>query len=215
MRIAICDDMDIFLEKLRKQIEVYFCNIGAVQINEFSSGEELLENFEIGKYDAAILDVEMKKINGLQTAREIHRLDKGVVIAFHTNYNSLYTAEYNIGSYEIINKSKTDSIYQGKLEKIFNECIERNTRFHFSTGDVPIKKIIYFKKIWRKILMYTVDGTYKITGDFDSLDIPKFIRIHKSYYINTMYITGFDTGKVIVNDETELPLDRKTKNMSF
>lgn len=210
MRVAICDDMDIFLKKLRKQINIYCCD-NELQIDEFSSGEELLDHFEIDKYDAIILDVEMKKINGLQTAHEIHRIDKGVVIAFHTSYNSLHTAEYDIGSYELMGKSQSDDVYQGQLQKIFEECKVRNTMFHFSAGDMPLKKIKYFKKRWRKIAMYTVDGIYEISGKFDPLDLPKFEKIHRRYYVNPMFIDRFNFNKVIINGGMELPFNRNTR----
>lgn len=98
MRVAICDDMDIFLKKLRKQINIYCCDNEFVQIDEFSSGEELLDHFEIDKYGRSNSGRRNEKINGLQTAHEIYRIDKGVVIAFHISYNSLHTAEYDIGS---------------------------------------------------------------------------------------------------------------------
>ena len=66
MRIAICDDMQLFLDELHEMILKY-CpeDLKPVMVDEFHSGEEFLESFSFGKYDAVILDIEMKQLNGI------------------------------------------------------------------------------------------------------------------------------------------------------
>ena len=44
MKLAICDDMETYLEMIKEKIEVCLPD-GPHEIDEFSSGEELLENF--------------------------------------------------------------------------------------------------------------------------------------------------------------------------
>lgn len=210
IRIAVCDDMDIFLDMIRNRINTYDPNI---QIDEYSSGEELLTHFKRDKYDAVILDIEMKKINGLQTAHEIHRLDKGVVIAFHTSYNYLNTSDYDIGPYEFMRKKQSDSEYQEQLDKIFTECAVRNTVFNSEAGDIPIKSIIYFKRTWRKLIMYTDTGSYILSTALESVKLPKFIRIHKRYYVNSMFIDTQRPDCVVMQDGTKLPFSQKYRKM--
>ncbi|MCM1008811.1 MAG: response regulator [Ruminococcus flavefaciens] len=95
--IEICPDMNPLIDKIRlippsqyKEREIIFQKVKIRsflpdephEIDEFSSGEELLESFEKGKYDVAILDMYMKKLNGVQTACDI---DNDIIVAFHTS----------------------------------------------------------------------------------------------------------------------------------
>lgn len=82
MKYAICDDMKRFRDALREKIERHCSKNGSIpEIEEYSSGEELLEVFAPDKYDAIFLDYEMNELNGLQTAQEIRRTDKNVQIS--------------------------------------------------------------------------------------------------------------------------------------
>ena len=49
MRIAICDDMQLFLDELHEMILKY-CpeDLKPVTVDEFHSGEEFLESFSFG-----------------------------------------------------------------------------------------------------------------------------------------------------------------------
>ena len=69
MKLAICDDMETYLEMIKEKIEVCLPD-GPHEIDEFSSGEELLENFKKCKYDVVILDMYMKRLNGVRLPKK-------------------------------------------------------------------------------------------------------------------------------------------------
>ena len=65
MKIAIVDDLksdrDILNEKLNQYAK---CNNIKYELTDFSSAEEFLEDFEVGKFQIVFLDIYMDKITG-------------------------------------------------------------------------------------------------------------------------------------------------------
>ena len=89
-KIAICDDEPA----VRKQMEAYFKELESVFcISYFESGEALLESDVL--YDVIFLDIDMKGISGIDTARKIRVRDKKAKIIYVTAYEDF--REYAFG----------------------------------------------------------------------------------------------------------------------
>lgn len=72
IHIAICDDEREMSEKIREMVSEFFRRKNMeIAIAQFSSGEELL-NYD-KTIDILFLDIQMKDINGIETARELRR----------------------------------------------------------------------------------------------------------------------------------------------
>lgn len=214
MRIAICDDMDIYLKELNEILTKFFQDKDeAIEIDEFSTGEDLVSVFAIGKYDIIILDIEMKELNGLQTAHEIRKLDKTVVIAFNTSYDRLSTSKYDIGSYTLMNKGQSLEKYNNQLKKMFDTYKLNNTTFHADCGDTPIKNIIYFKKSWGKVKMHTITGSHEISGTLDEIVLPGFAKTSKKHCVNMMFVDKIFDGILVLDSGENLPVKHDYYNM--
>lgn len=213
MRIAICDDMDMFLETLHNILVEFFKNkVGEIVVDEFSSGEDFLETYTAGKYDIIILDIEMKKLNGLETAHEIRKIDKTVVLAFHTSYDCIYASDYKVGQYTLIKKEQPIQQYHRQLEKMFAIHKMNNTVFHADFGDVQVKNIRYFKKCFRKIIMYTCTGKHEVSGNLNDIVLPRFIRTHKNYYVNFLFVDRVSDGNIVMTNGEEILISYKYYN---
>ena len=75
INIAICDDESYYRTEI-KDILSPLLNSYSINYNiyEFSSGEELLDNYP-QNLDILIMDIQMKLINGMDTARKIREFD--------------------------------------------------------------------------------------------------------------------------------------------
>lgn len=73
LKIAICDDEKIFAEKIKELLEVYLDSKHiAREINIYTSGIDFVALGEnVMEYDIAFLDIDMKDMNGIQTADKI------------------------------------------------------------------------------------------------------------------------------------------------
>ena len=82
-RIAICDDDVDFLNQFNKFIQDVIPQSEEVTIDQFQSGEELLEKFA-ANYDIIILDREMEGLSGSETAIKLREQDDTFILAFCT-----------------------------------------------------------------------------------------------------------------------------------
>lgn len=73
LRIAITDDLNSEREKLSSAIIAPFSKVGlnVGNIDEYTSGEELLRQFSAGRYDLIFLDIYMGGMSGIETAKRI------------------------------------------------------------------------------------------------------------------------------------------------
>ncbi|MDD3796990.1 MAG: response regulator [Lachnospiraceae bacterium] len=90
IRIAVVDDE----RQEREQLQKYYVKLQAeiseeLDIHAFSLGEELLANYEYS-YDLICLDIDMNGKDGIETAKEIRKLDAEVIIMFITIYYCLH-----------------------------------------------------------------------------------------------------------------------------
>ena len=79
MRIAICDDEKNIRELIANKVVKQYPD---AEIIFFQSGEELLLSDE--SIDILFLDIQMSGIDGMETARELRKRDKSVILIFVT-----------------------------------------------------------------------------------------------------------------------------------
>ena len=97
MKIAICDDQTECNAKLKDMLMDYFhrMKIGNCIINEYISGNRLLESYAPGMYDLIFLDIVMPEVTGDKTAEQIRKVDLDVDLVFVTNMSDQSLMGYN------------------------------------------------------------------------------------------------------------------------
>ena len=96
MKIAICDDEALFLSQLKSKIYEYSNkhNLEPV-VDEYTVGSNLIDSNI--KYDIIILDYQMDKIDGLETARQLRNgINEFACIIFLTNYGEISIDAYSV-----------------------------------------------------------------------------------------------------------------------
>lgn len=98
VRVAICDDDGILLEKLSQFVqECYAKNQIFVRVDTFLNGQQLLYEIEDGgRFDLALLDIEMPQMGGMELAEHVKKALPGVLIIFITSH-----MEYVLDAYEL------------------------------------------------------------------------------------------------------------------
>ena len=87
-KVLIVDDEVDTLNALKQGLELQ-----GVEVDAFASPTEALGKFAPGRYEVAILDVRMPKMNGFQLFREILRLDGEVRDVFLSAFGE-YLSEF-------------------------------------------------------------------------------------------------------------------------
>ena len=71
MKIAICDDEQIFLDKLKELLEKYSVTHQIqMEIEEYNTAEQFLKEIS-NEYDLILLDVRLDQANGIDVAKEL------------------------------------------------------------------------------------------------------------------------------------------------
>ena len=85
LRLAICDDRTEDRERLCRLLKEYgqYNNL-ELTVDQWSTGEDFLLSFAPGRYQLVFLDIYMKQINGVETARTIREQDEDCAIVFVT-----------------------------------------------------------------------------------------------------------------------------------
>ena len=86
IKIAIVEDdikeqerISSYIDKLEEEMQT------KMFVKIFSNGEKFLFDFNYGSYDLIFMDIELSsKINGIETCREIRKIDDQVMLIFIT-----------------------------------------------------------------------------------------------------------------------------------
>ncbi len=218
IRIAICDDEVTTLHHTKKYLEEY---MGAeFIIDEFTSGEALLESKEI--YEIILLDIDMTGMNGIETARLIRQQDKKVKLIYITNYSDYTVFAFAVHAFAYLLKPVKKSELYRQLDEAFEyiHAAKNFLEFHTVEGIIRINpnEILYFEYLDRKIYLRTVHGTHilkrKITDLAAELQDKGFVTPHKSFVVNLYAVKNIKGYDIYLTDSSVIPLSQK-KSIEF
>jgi len=205
--IGFCDDELSIREELVQLCKQYMkANLSNFEIITFNSGEEVIE------YDKTInilfLDIQMKGINGLETAEKLRQKDENMIIVFLTGYINFMQAGYRVKAFRYLLKPVKNSEFTETLLEAIHE-VKKDSRIIIGTeGEIiflKLKEIIYIECINRYTVVRTkkkyFETLIKMNKWEDILNSGDFYRVHKSYIVNLEYIK--EIGKEIILDNEE------------
>lgn len=223
-RISVCDDNSGELEKIRSIINDYTDenNIN-VKVKTFSSGSELLEYEDGGRYsDIYILDIIMPDMNGIQLGKAIRQKNAEAFIIFLTTSKDYALESYSVKAFSYLIKPAVRENVTAELADCFSRIDKPSERFVLkcSTGTVSVSAddIVYIeyynhRMIYRIAGGKTLESVY-FRGTFDSvitdyIENGSFIKSSASYLVNMKHIKTVNNIGFIMSDGTVLTVTRK------
>lgn len=217
MKIAICDDECQIRELLKEKIErYYFSQNIEFHVRTYESGEKLLEQ-DLDQIDVLFLDVDMPGKNGMETAKEIRKTNKEMLIVFLTAYSEFVFESFKVDAFRYLVKPLKDQELEEVLSAVQNKLYvddEEYLTFQFQneTYNVRYNDIIYIEGMRDKIWLYCKDDTYRWYGTLKSLQEllagRGFFQVHRSYIINMGKIQKYNSQEVILEGDCEVPISR-------
>lgn len=220
IKIAICDDQDIFLEIIKDKV-VRVCkgeNI-EVEIDCYKSGEELIKNLKKDSlvYDILFLDILMKETNGIDIAKEIRTFDSRMQIIICTSSKDYILQGYEVEAIGYFIKDEEDSVLSNilkraikKTNRIYEEYILINLKNSIRT--IYVKDIEFVEVSNRTISIHTdkeiIDFNGKMQEMMDKLKNKNFILTHRSYLVNIAKIKDIEGTSITVKSGKEILLSR-------
>lgn len=200
MRILICDDDILILERLQKYINDFFRNnnLKCPEILSFDSGEALLA--DKGAKDIVFLDVEMPGVSGIYTGNELKKQNPNAIIFIVTSYM------------EYLDEAMRFQVFRYLSKPIDKQRLFRNLKdalhLHFTlVRKIPIETkdgvhstlstdIIFVEAKERKVIIHTLDSNYESVHNIqywvEQLSDHCFFQSHRSFIVNMKYVDNFD-----------------------
>ena len=202
INIGICDDEASMRRLLRAPLEQKLQLLGAdYRIYEYDCGETLLTRPETEWLDILFLDIELKQLSGMETARNLRKRDSHTLLIFVTAYPDFVFQGYEVHAFHYILKPYENQKIMKVLEQAIKE-LGQNREHYFTleqksgTTKIPTKKILAFSSDRRKIIISLEDGNkLEFYGKLDAVetDLPDyFIRCHNRHLVNLNYVTALE-----------------------
>ena len=222
IKIAIVEDEAAVRDQLTDYVRRYTRQYGTeFEVTCFTDGDEILENYRPA-FDIIFLDVEMKRLNGMETAQRIRELDDDVLLIFITNMAQYAIKGYAVGALDYVLKPVPYFAFSQQLQKVEAQ-LRRRTRHYLA---VPVEgglrrldtsRIYYIESEGHRVHFYTEEGDFAAPGALKALeeklaDRP-FARCNSGYLINLAQVQAVQQNTVEVGPY-ELQVSRP-KRKSF
>ena len=203
IRIAMVEDEAAVREQLQGYIQRYTRQYGTeFAVTEFSDGVEILDAYR-PVYDIVLLDVEMKHLDGMETARRIRALDNEVNLIFITNMAQYAIKGYAVGALDYLLKPVPYFAFSQQLQKA-EEKLRRRARHYLA---VPVEgglrrldtaQIYYMESEGHRVHFYTEEGEFSAPGALKTFeeklaDLP-FARCNSGYLVNLAQVKSVQQG---------------------
>ena len=216
MRIAICDDDLIFQKKLREQIRELYRDID-IAVDCFSSGEELLARCEKSTrgYDVVLLDIEMKGLDGLETADALRKKNEKTAVIFVTSHEELALKGYEVSAFRFLVKPVSREKLVEAIAAAKQDLESRKTLLiQNQEGQflIPVAELVYIEARNQQVALFTEKGMllqrYNINDYEKELSPYGFFRVHRSFLANMSRIRGVLRGELLMDSGAKLPVSR-------
>ena len=220
-RIAVLEDDEQEYLKLNGCIERYAReNQITVHIRWYQDGMQYLMS-EDENYDIMFLDIEMRQLDGMSTAKKIREKDRTVCLIFVTHLSQYAIQGYEVNALDFVVKPVTYPIMEEKLRKAFAYSMwNRKRQVLLETRDenlvLSTSDIYYIEKDKKKnyLVYYTSRGEFRIRGTIaqeeERLQDLGFVQNTSGCLINLGHVTQLGKTTVCVHG-TDLPLARHRK----
>lgn len=216
---AMCDDELPFAEQLRSFVMAYAKKRRVeLQAETFASAEELLEEIENGAgFEILFLDIEMRKMDGIELGKKLRERSYQTLIIYVSGYDQYMRQLFEAEPFRFLSKP----LKQEELENVLDKAFERISRFHRELFTIRFGKnvvnllcrdIVYLESNKRKAIVHTVRGEYEYYHKLDEAEeellaiSADFVRIHKAYLVNMEHVEAFQYEKLALRDGTILSI---------
>ncbi|MBQ2417307.1 MAG: response regulator transcription factor [Alistipes sp.] len=218
-----------------RQMESYIARIPFLdRIASFSSAVEARQWLDDGNSTELIfVDINMPELNGVEFVRSMAQ--SRPLIIFTTAYSEYAVEGFKLDAVDYLLKPFSFSAFERSAHKAQSviellrlrdsddrpalpvseqssterECI--SIRADHKTTLVRYSNIIYLESAGEYVRLHLADGTklvtlFRLKNMESALPSDRFVRVHRSFIVNTDHITGYTKGRVFLTGDDYVPI---------
>jgi two-component system response regulator AlgR len=208
MKVLIVDDEALARDRLKQLIERL---AGYQVVGEAANGVEALTLTATEYPDVVLMDIRMPKMDGLEAARHLSRLDTPPAVIFTTAYNQHALAAFQASATDYLLKPvrhehlETALHKARKLNRMQVDALatanQASARTHISANMrgglklVPVEEILCLKAEQKYVNVYYFGGEVLLEESLKTLEeefAERFLRIHRNALVACAYLEGLE-----------------------
>jgi two-component system LytT family response regulator len=232
MNVIIIDDEPLARSIVKEYLQTYSDVNILAECNDGFEGLKAIQQYEP---DLIFLDIQMPKINGFEMLELIEdppsvifttAFDEYAIKAFESNAVDYLLKPFSKERFDkalqkFINQHKP---FQQKTEAVLESAAQspvQQNRVVVKDGSkikiIPVSQILYLEAADDYVKIFTAEGSFlkkKTMSYFEqSLFLFQFVRIHRSYIVNTQLITRIDAYEkdshlLLLSTGSKLPVSK-------
>lgn len=221
-RIAVVEDQLELRLELAARVDQYALEHGMeFETALYSDGEELLARAP-GSYDIILLDIEMERVNGLETARRIRLTDERVVIIFVTGYIQYAVQGYSVNAMNFLVKPVSYATLSAEIDKAVARLEKMKPsslciRTQEGMVQLSLDEVTYIETEGRKVCIHTLKDQFSCWNTLHNLEKELsgkgFVRCHKAFLVNLRYLERVQENSALVAGSEVLVSRDKRKDL--
>lgn len=204
--IAIVDDTPSDIERLKAQVENHLTRAReSFRIHTFGESVDFIRSQE--SYDLVFLDIHMDKINGLEAAHFIRKINKEVVLIFVTQMAQMAIRGYEVDAMDFIIKPSDQASIDRVMDKALKRIVDRAGSFVVlktarDTISISTSKIHFIEVYDHDLVYHTEEGEYRIRGQLNKVrqevDSQQFVLSSRSHLVNLRHVASVHNDHLMV-----------------
>ena len=226
MHLILCDDDNVFLDKLETRIRGLCQKHGiAVEMERYDSSKKMLEGLkDLDTVPVFLIDIDMPEVNGFEVASFLKKWNRECCIGFVSNKDELVFQAFAYHPFFFIRKTHLDEELEPQLLELQKKMGMKVPKIELQTGrqtvEVALDTIWFVESEKNYLLFYrekdergdAVRARMKIAEAEKELEPHGFVRTHKGYLVNMNYVYRLRENEILLLNGKHVPVSRSYLN---
>ena len=224
VKVAIVDNEKAIINEICSLIES--SNDMKCIIETFEHSIKFFQKINNILCDIVFLDIDMPEMNGFDIAKILNNIRPDITIIFVSSFENFVFESFEYHPFRFVRKSNLKEDIDSALNAYQREIERKKDVYFFKTNEaersVKTSDIMYFESMGHDIFIYTVDGNFKIKRERDrtmtvtfiteKFENKGFIRVHKSFLVNYLYIHTINYSNIILKNNLKISINPRKAN---
>lgn len=218
LKIAICEDSEIFVEIIKKNIETILKV--PYELRSFLSGREFMDSLpEMGcPYDIVFLDISLgdDTVSGIELGQMINGENPRTQLIFISQYLEYASDVYSTKHTYFIYKNRLNEYLPAALDAALKNLQSDEEqyftiRIKHSHFRIPVNDILYLERNLRETIIHTRTETYTVRDKLTVLieQLPEFfVCCHRSFLVNLHAVSRLQHAEITLTTGQQIPVSR-------